>query len=266
LLSVLVVIAVTVSGTPASTAQELGTLTRALVTGADFRLRVTAALTLGKTRNKAAVAPLMNALDDAHPAVRAAAAAALAVLGDRSAVVALKTHLDNEESPSVKTQIKTALDMLSGPSGDHSARLLVKLGQMRVGTNIHSGHLLDAFRGATRARAAELPGVEVLSDSSEEGRESQKRRLPVLVLDGTLNRLAQGSQGSNVTISAQVEYVIRKSPEQALKGSVTGAAQALGAMTVEDRVRVAELELEALQGAVESAMRGAPVVMQQALR
>jgi hypothetical protein len=244
----------------------MGGLTRTLAIG-DFRLRMAAALSLGKTHSRGAVAPLTNALDDPHPAVRAAAAAALGVLGDRSAVGALHAHLAQEGSPSVKAQIETALAALQGPAaGEKAARLLVKLGQMRVGTGVRNSHVLDAFRGATRARAAELPGVEVLADTSEEGHEGLVRRLPVFVLDGTVSRLAQGSQGVNVTISAQVEYVIRKAPEHALKGSVTGAAQALGAMTAQDQARVSALELEALQGAVESAMRGAPAVIQQALR
>jgi HEAT repeat protein len=264
--SIVVAATLTVAATPASTAEDLSGLTRALVTGQDFRLRVTAALSLGKTHSKAAIAPLVSALDDPHPAVRAAAAAALGVLGDRSAVGALKVHLDGESSASVKAQIRTAIDVLSASGAERSARMLVKLGQMRVGSNVRNGQLVDVFRGATRARAAELPGVEVLSDASEEDREALRRRLPVIVIDGTLNRLAQGSQGSNVTVSAQVEYVIRKSPEHALKGSVTGAAQALGAMQMDDHGRVAALELEALQGAIESAMRGAPAVMQQALR
>src|SRR4051794_33153923 len=80
----LVAAALSVSAAPVSSADDLAGLTRALVTGADFRLRVSAALSLGKTRSKAAVPALTNALDDAHPAVRAAAAAALGVLGDRS--------------------------------------------------------------------------------------------------------------------------------------------------------------------------------------
>jgi hypothetical protein len=241
-------------------------LTRTLAIG-DFRLRMAAALSLGKTHSRGALAPLTNALDDPHPAVRAAAAAALGVLGDRAAVGALRAHLAREPSSSVKIQIEMALAALQGPAaGEKRALLLLKLGQMRVGTGVRNNQLLDVFRGATRARAAELPGVEVLADTSEERHEALVRGLPVLVLDGTVRRLAQGSQGANVTISAQVEYVIRKAPEHALKGSVTGAAQALGAMTAQDEARVAALELEALQGAVESAMRGAPVVMQMALR
>ena len=230
-------------------------------------MRIAAALSLGKTHSKGALAPLTNALDNPHPAVRAAAAAALGVLGDRAAVGGLRAHLAGEASSSVKTQIDMALAALQGPAaGEKRTLLLVKLGQMRVETSVRNAQLADVFRGATRARASELPGVEVLAETSEEQQQVLLRNLPVLVLDGTVRRLAQGSQGPNVTISAQVEYVIRKAPEHALKGSIIGAARAEGAMTAHDEARVAALELDALQGAVESAMRGAPVVMQMALK
>src|SRR5258706_681197 len=79
--SVFAAFLVMLAATSVSTAQDFGTLKRDLATGADFRLRVGAALTLGKTHAHAALAPLVGALDDANPAVRVAAAAALGVLG-----------------------------------------------------------------------------------------------------------------------------------------------------------------------------------------
>jgi hypothetical protein len=109
--------------------------------------------------------------------------------------------------------------------------------------------------------------VEVLSDATEGRRESEARKLPLLVLDGVVNQLAQGSAGAQITVSAQVEFVFRKMPEHALTGSITGAARARDSSRImQDQTLVAQLENQALQGAVESAMRGAPEVMQHALR
>src|SRR5262245_40081291 len=79
-----------IAATSVSTAQDFSSLKRDLATGADFRLRVGAALTLGKTHAKAALGPLVGALDDVNPAVRVAAAAALGVLGHREACDALR--------------------------------------------------------------------------------------------------------------------------------------------------------------------------------
>ena len=54
--------------------------------GKDFRVRVQAALQLGKSMSPDAFAPLVAALDDDNASVRAAAVAALESLGDLRAI------------------------------------------------------------------------------------------------------------------------------------------------------------------------------------
>jgi hypothetical protein len=262
-------LAVTVSSVPVSTADDLTSLTHDVASGADFRLRVGAALSLGKTHSRAALTPLIAALDDPHPAVRVAAAAALGALGMKEAIEPLRSHLAGESSPGVRSQIKSAIDKLTGNrEGDEkAARVLVKLGQLKNLTGVRGTQLVEVFRGATRTHAGALPGVEVLSDATEGKHEAEARKLPLLVLDGVVSQLAKGSSGEQLTVSAQVEFVFRKMPEHALTGSVTGAAKALdNAKILSDQTLLAQLENQALQGAVESAMRGAPEVMQHALR
>jgi hypothetical protein len=98
-------------------------------------------------------------------------------------------------------------------------------------------------------------------------REARARKLPLLVLDGVVNRLAQGAQGTRLSVSARVEYVVRKAPEQDLRGSVSGTAQAFESTRIlQDKALMLELEDAALTSAVESAMRGAPTVLQEAVR
>jgi hypothetical protein len=255
------------AATSVSTAQDFGTLKRDLATGADFRLRVGAALALGKTHARAALAPLVAALDDAAPAVRVAAAAALGVLGQKEACEPLRSHLRSETAQSVRTQLELALAKLENAKSEPAARVLVKLGELRNLTGARGERWTARFRGATRAKAAELPGVELVSESSEGRTEAAARKLPLLLLDGVLNQLSQGADGEQVMVSAKVEYVFRKMPEHALRGSVTGTARALDtSKAVGDQGRVTQLELQALEGAIESAMRGAPDVVQQALR
>jgi hypothetical protein len=269
---------VTVAALPVSNADDVTSLMREVSGARDFRLRAMAALSLGNTRNTAALAPLAAALDDAHPAVRAAAAAALGALGRREALDPLRYHLAGEPFASVQSQIRRALQKLTGvgrervaSAGEERAKgttVLVKLGQLRNLSGVRGLQVADLFRGATRERAAELPGVELLAEGTEGPSEAQLRKLPLLLLDGSVNRLAQGARGErNVTVSAQVEYTFRKVPEHALRGTVTGAAQARGGgRPSEDGGAVADLEDQALRGAVDSAMRGAPEVMLAALK
>jgi hypothetical protein len=263
-------------------ADDAAPLVHDLATGTDFRVRVEAALSLGKTHGTEALAPLVAALDDAHPAVRAAAAAALAALGRREAADPLRAHLAREPAPAVQSQLRAALERLTAAEAEAAAsaaaasttavrprpaRFLVKVGQLRNLSAVRGPQVADLFRGATRARAAELPGVELLGEGIEGHSEAARRKLPLLVLDGVVNRLAPGARGERLTVSAQVEYTFRKIPEHALRGTITGAAQAEGGATSPlVKEKMAELEEQALCGAVESAMRGAPQVMLAALR
>src|SRR5687768_16337930 len=77
----------------------------------DFRVRVQAALQLGKAADGAALEPLVAALDDPNESVRAAAAAALKQLGDARAIEPLKERrLDR--SRAVREQVRNSLESL----------------------------------------------------------------------------------------------------------------------------------------------------------
>jgi HEAT repeat protein len=96
-----IVFATIVGGTGAR-AEDASSVKTDLLMSPDFRVRVGAALYLGKAKPQDARFVLERALDDAHPAVRAAAAAALAQVGDDGAVPALQRHLGSESSGAVK--------------------------------------------------------------------------------------------------------------------------------------------------------------------
>src|SRR5262245_26455053 len=99
LLSSMVVLAVA----PASMADDrVEAAYRDLANGGDFRVRVAAALTLGKSGDPGARAALEKALEDPHPAVRASAAAALGAVGDGAAIAALRAASSKEGTASVK--------------------------------------------------------------------------------------------------------------------------------------------------------------------
>jgi hypothetical protein len=228
----------------------------------DFRVRVGAALYLGKAKPPDARFVLERALDDAHPAVRAAAAAALAQVGDEGAVPALQKHLASESSGAVKSQLKSSIDQLSRRRGGATidgARYVVQLGNMTNATNVRGGELGTIMRDAARSRAANMKGVIVVETGDPASlQRANEKHIPVLLLDGTLTHLSQGSSNGSVMVQAQVEFTMRKIPQQTLAGVLSGAAttvdttQALG-----NQGRIAELQNRAVDGAVESAMRRA---------
>ncbi|MHB8491143.1 MAG: HEAT repeat domain-containing protein [Solirubrobacteraceae bacterium] len=87
-------------------------LARMLETSGDARIRAHAALGLANTGATKAVQPLIAALRDRSPTVRAAAAGGLRSLGDCAAVPALEDALRSTWSPPTRAAIKTALRRL----------------------------------------------------------------------------------------------------------------------------------------------------------
>src|SRR5262245_9342974 len=109
-----IVVAFVLWSTLAFGAPSLKELADKLKSGEDFRMRVTAALELGKLGDPNAIDPLSDALSDPNASVRAAAAAALEQIGDASAIPALKEHrLDRSDA--VRRAVRAAIITLEQP-------------------------------------------------------------------------------------------------------------------------------------------------------
>jgi hypothetical protein len=231
-------------------------------------MRVQAALDLGKTKDSHARIPLENALDDEHGAVRAAAAAALKVLGDKAALPALRAR-KNDSSSSVRSQIKSSIAALesSGSSGASKPKVLIKVGQMKNGTSVRSNELVGALEQTSRVKLAELPGVEVVEADSDVNAVAKKKRLPAILLTGRIRKLNAEREGRHVVYSASVEYIVHRMPEQSLMASVSGSASArASAEEARDKKRSADIRTQVLEAAVSSAMRRASEAFAAATR
>lgn len=223
----------------------------------DFRVRVSAALALGKSHDTSVRLPLERLLDDPNPAVRSAAAAALGVLGDPAATVALDRARTKEASASVKAQMGASSEGLKRILTLQGVQVVVQLGTMQNGTGVRGPQLAEVMRGSAAGRARTLTNVLVAGpqDTALLQRAADKH-VPVMVIDGLITRLVQGQAGGNVTVQAEVEFSMRKVSDQTLKGTLTGAATSVGSPSV-NPLRLAQLQEQAVDGAVESAMRGA---------
>ena len=241
----------------------------------DFRLRVSAALILGRSHAVGALGLLEQALSDVHPAVRTAAAAALVALGDRSAIPVLQQKLVTETSAAARTQMVsaiTALRALGSPErGDtqwENTRYVVAIGDMHNRSAIAGDHASDVLRSATRSHARSIPGA-LVSDGPDSPllRQAASRHVPVFLLDGALQRLARGQSNAQLSYNAQVDYSLRRVPEHQLRGMLTGSATSFGSVSaLLDPGTMTELEDQAIDGAVESALRGAARGFGEALR
>jgi hypothetical protein len=250
-----------VSVSPAQDAQSAGA---DLAHSADFRVRVSAAVFLGKTHPDGARVMLEHALDDAHPAVRTAAAAALASLGDPAAVAALERHARGESSGAARAQMQTSIATLSraesndapAPSVNAHPRYAVAIGQMRNKTGIRGDDLSAVLREAARTHAHELAGALVV-DADDPAASRAQGKMPVLLLEGQITRLAQAQTNGAMRIEARVEFSVRRVPQQILKGTLSGGATAVESMRTLNQQRVVELENQTIGSAAESALQGA---------
>lgn len=251
---------------PTSVAQSRAQTVKDLKKGADFRLRVVAALTLGKLRDPSAVPPLEAALRDPHPAVRAAAAAALGKIGVPKSAKAIAAAAASEKQPSVKKQMQAVLKRLKPATTTKNAKFAVQIGTMKNRSNVNSPAANKVFRSTTMAKVRSLPGAVFVSSGGAVSAGKHKK-LPMLALDGTLTKLSSSRSGKDLSYSAKVEYVIKRMPQSALKGSISGAAQALAdARSIKSRGDHESLQKDAVAAAVESAMKRAPTALAAAAK
>jgi len=246
--------------TPLFAAQDVATLRKELATASDFRVRVAAALALGKKKDVGSIAVISKALGDESAAVRAAAASALGAIGDKSALPALEKARGAEKEASVRGAIDRAITNLRGKT-----KFVVALGKLenKSGNSKVSTH----FQTIAKAELAKIPGVQVASSDAEAVEKAKSMKLPTIALDGRLVQLQKEKAGNDVGFNARVEFVVRKLPEQSLKASVKGNAKALlDARAVKGDKELNQLQTEAVTAAVQSALSGAPKALEEAAK
>jgi hypothetical protein len=227
--------------------------------GEDFRVRVQAALELGKSKSQRAREPLESALDDKTAAVRAAAAAALKTLGDRKAIPALERHKD-DESESVRKQIAASLEALR--KSNAKPKVLVELTGISV-KDSRAQSLKPWLERESRASIAELPGVGVVEAGKDAVEEANRLKLPLVRVSGRVKNIKETSGSSGeVTLSASLELVVHRMPGQTLAGTVSGSASTTAdASELKDGARGAELRRSVLTAALAGAVRRAPTAL-----
>lgn len=266
-----------------ATSTFVGAHDRELTESGDFRVRVQAALRLGRSGVQSRP-DLETGLKDSHPAVRVACAVALGNIGDPAALPAIERAQKGESFPSVKTAMQEAIDKLKGSSAKSSAaassaaassiaassagasgagdaaaldraKYVVQLGTMHNATNVRAKDLDGLMRQAAKSKASSIKGAVVLDGNDESAlKKANEKRIPVLLLDGSLTRLTQSTaRDGGVVVSAQFNLSIRKVPQQTLKATVSGNASASDDARAAER-GLAELQNRAVNGAVESAM------------
>ncbi len=246
-------------------------LVRVLRTSPMFRVRAQAAISLGGVQAEPQVIEaLSGALRDEHPAVRAAAAAALERHGDPSALPALQ-RIANDSEPAVRNAVSRAVARLQSiqrtrprtvptgpdtapPPATADARFYVAVG--RPGTTVSSldRRTLDELQTFLESQLRAMSGVEVAPGSQSAAaanRVMRERRLVGYYLDSSIVEVTSRPEGGmRVRVSVVVQTYPGRDIRSMLSGSATVTAGSGPAVT-----------RQAIEAALRGALRGLPNVM-----
>lgn len=205
-------------------------LIQTVTTDPSYKVRVSAALVLGKLKDKRAVPALKKVLaSDGHFAVRATAAQSLGQIGEKGALPALeKAAADSHEF--VRARAKAAIQALSssGPPKPQAVPVAVKSGRQRFYVGVggigdkskHAGpDLVKRMREFVVRELEQTPEVTLKLDSTGRG-----RKLKGFTVEGSITELKKTSNRNYVEISCEVSYVVGLYPSRSIIMMTTGGA------------------------------------------
>lgn len=241
----------------------------ARLANSDFRVRVQAALELGRSADARALPPLVSALDDPSASVRAAAAAALGKLGDARGRMPLAQHREDSSS-AVRAEVKSAIDKLDQKRAatddtkqvaEAPRKIVVRLAGVHNGTRVKSSSVERDVLAESKRKLGEL-GVSVVAD---ENGASQSEAMVKLI--PSIQKLQASRDGDSVIYSAKVEYILQTLPDETIMARLSGSASAAASdYETQDRVAIARLRHEVLSAAIHSALSRASNALEAAAR
>lgn len=198
----------------AARADKIEDLCRSLTQDPSYKVRVQAALVLGKLADKRAIDSLKVALRDENESVRGVAATSLAKLNDRSVISALQ-EATRDPSEFVRQQAQKALSQLSGgggtpPSGG-GGRIVLAVG-FQGGKA--SGPWNDVVRGAIARELGKLPDVTVSISGDTGGKKD------AYIVDGSIARLSAGGG----QVDCDLKAFVATYPTKSIKMMTTAGA------------------------------------------
>ncbi len=204
-------------------------LTKSLLHDGSYKVRVQAALVLGKLKDRRAVDALAHALlHDDNSTVRGTAAASLGQIGDQEAKGALEAAKSDADS-FVRGQVERAIAMLGGggpgpgPQPSSGARFYLAVGFKSPGKG--SAADVSMLRQVLAKELQKLPQVAVSSGGVEPTAAAlNQRKLQGFIVDGTIQRLTAQLGGGGTQIDCDLKAQVMTFPGNSLKMMTTAGA------------------------------------------
>lgn len=225
----------------AAFADRVDDLARSLLQDPSYKVRVQAALVLGKLADARAVPALIQALKDPDESVRGVAATSLGKVGDSSATSALQAAT-RDPSDFVKNQAKASLEKLASagtptPVAEaKGARYFIAIGFAQG----KSPEGLKLVRDSLTRELRKLPGVtlDVAGSESPSTTVLQQKKLDGYIVDGSIQRLSVSQSGGSATIDCDVKAFVATYPQKSIKVMTSaGASLQTGVSSVESGKR-----------------------------
>jgi len=206
----------------AASRAKVDELCKALLEDSNYKVRVQAAIVLGKLGDVSAVDSLIKALDDPNKTVRGIAAQALGQIGDAAAADPLRALLQRDVDPFVKGQAEKALAMLQSSGGSTAmaggsskkAKIYLNFGPFAASKNVSP----DAVKIVRDVLQRELGKLQVVTTniSPVDQKNFAKSGMLGFFIDGNVTRLDDTVSGGGSETSCDVKVVVARWPSKSI--------------------------------------------------
>jgi HEAT repeat protein len=228
----------------AAPAARVDEICRTLTDDSNYKVRVQAALVLGKLGNAGAVACLSRALADQNKTVRAMSAQALGQIGDAAGLEALRSLVKRDPDPFVRAQTEKAIALLSGPTGSsRRAKLFLNFGPFTGGSKSASAEFIKIVHDTLQTELGKLPIVTLTPTAGDTGKAGAGAN--AFWIDGNVTRLDDAAAAGASETSCGVRVMVARWPSKSIISWTSAEASVQSGLRPRDRENARRECLEA---------------------
>lgn len=210
-------------------------LSKTLREDTSYKVRVQAALLLGKLGDKAAAPALIAALSDENKMVRAIAAQSLGAIGAAAAGPALKKLLEKESDTFVRGQAEKALLALAASGTTKRARFYVSLGTFTGGVKAATADMAKIVSDKLREDISKLPSVAMELPAGVDEKSFARSGMTGFLIDGNISELEDVLQATPPESKCYVKVMIARWPSKSIISWTGGGASVQMGSRPQDR-------------------------------
>lgn len=220
-------------------------LCKALLEDTNYKVRVQAALVLGRLGDKTAVPSLVKALADTNKTVRAISAQALGQLGSTDAADPLRSLLKREGDPFVRAQTEKALALVSGDQG-RKAKIFLTFGPFSGGVKSAGADAAKVIHDALARELGKLQSVTMTLAPADQ--KVFPKGMLGFFIDGNITRLDDMSTGGSSETSCDVKVMVARWPTKSIVSWTNAGASLQSGSRPRDKEEARRECLEASAG------------------